>query len=65
MLTTLCVFFVISFFELRHLYKAQERKEAFIYIVIAGLAVSLAMFLILVPRHSSFAKLLFDILEIH
>jgi hypothetical protein len=60
----LCIFLIFSFFELKALFKAKEKKEAGVYIFISIAAVSLAAFLMLVPDHASFADIMFKLFNI-
>ena len=64
MLIVLCLYLIISFFEVRHLYKTKKKKEAVLYIAISTLAVSLAMVLILSPDYNSFINLVLNLMGI-
>jgi uncharacterized membrane protein HdeD (DUF308 family) len=57
MFLILCAFIIVSFFELVHLFKTKEKKEAVIYIVLSVLTVIFALFLMLTPDYSSFSKI--------
>ena len=62
MFLILCAFIIVSFFELRHLFKTKEKKEAVIYIIISVMTVVLAVFLILVPDFKSLSKLFLSLM---
>lgn len=64
MLIILCILLIASFFEVKHLLKIKEKKEAFIYIALTAAAVLLAFFLILTPDYTSFAKIIFNLFNI-
>jgi uncharacterized membrane protein HdeD (DUF308 family) len=51
---------LISFFEIRSLFKKQEKKEAALFIVLGTLAVFLGVFLLLSPGYTSFSKIMLD-----
>lgn len=61
MLLILCIFIIVSVFELKHLFKKKEKKEALIYIIISGFAAMLAVFMMLVPDFISFSKIFLGI----
>jgi uncharacterized membrane protein HdeD (DUF308 family) len=58
MFLILCIFLIVSVFELIHLFKKKEKKEAAVYIVFSALALLLAVFLMLKPDYSSFTKII-------
>ncbi|MDD5016875.1 MAG: hypothetical protein PHO15_02100 [Eubacteriales bacterium] len=64
MLIVLCIYLIVSFFEVRHLFKTAKKKEGAIYIAVFTLAVSLGTILILSPNYNSFANFVFNILGI-
>ncbi len=61
MLTVLVIFLIVSFFELKALFKAKEKKEAAVYIVISIITAFLGVFLMLTPDYSSFADMFFKL----
>jgi hypothetical protein len=65
MFLILCIFLIASFFELLHLFKIKEKKEAVIHIVISALAVALGVYMLLMPDFSSFSKILLGIAGIN
>ena len=64
MITILCLFVAISFFEVFRLIKLKEKKEAAVFICTAALAIFLAMYLILSPQYDSFSVILFNLFNI-
>jgi hypothetical protein len=56
-----CAFIIVSVFEIKHLYKTKNKKEGFIYIIIASLTIALAVFLMLVPDFRSLTKIILDL----
>ena len=64
MLLVLCIFFIVSFFEIRHLLKIKEKKETLLYVVFSAAAVFVAVFLMLTPDYNSFADIMFKLFNI-
>ncbi len=62
MLIILFIFLAVSVFELWHLFKTKEKKEAFIYIVITAATVVLALYLMLTPGYDSFSNTMLKLL---
>jgi hypothetical protein len=60
----LILYAAVSFFEVRRLFKTGERKEAVIYLAIAGLAGLLVAYMMLFPGYVSFARLVLGALGI-
>lgn len=58
MFLILCIFLIVSVFELVHLFKTKNKKEAVVYIVLSGFAVLIAAYLMLTPDYSSFSKII-------
>ncbi|MGE5495005.1 MAG: hypothetical protein ACM3S4_06880 [Burkholderiales bacterium] len=61
MLIILCIFILISFFEVRSLFKRKEKAEAVLFIILGSAAVALGVFLMLASDFTSFAKIMLDI----
>lgn len=64
MLIILCIFILLSFFEIRSLFKRKEKTEAVLFIIIGAAAISLGVFLMLVTDYTSFAKVMLDLFNI-
>lgn len=64
MIGALLLYAAVSFFEVRRLLRTGERKEAILYLAIAGLAASLAAYMTLFPQYTSFGKMVLDALGI-
>jgi len=64
MFLILCIFLIVSFFEIMHLFKIKEKKEAVIFIGIAVITITLAVFLLLTPDYSSFSKTVLSLIGI-
>lgn len=58
MFLILCMFIIVSAIELIYLFRAKQKKEAAVFIIIAALACALAVYLIAVPNYPSFTKLI-------
>jgi multisubunit Na+/H+ antiporter MnhB subunit len=64
MAVCLCAFVLLSFFEIRSLFKRKEKTEAVLFIIIGALAVSLGVFLLMTPDFTSFSKIMLDLFNI-
>ena len=52
------IFLIASVFELRLLFRQNEKKEAIIYLCITALTIGLSIYLMLTPQFYSFAKMI-------
>ncbi len=64
MLIILCIFILISFFEVRSLFRRKEKPEAVLFIIIGAAAVALGIFLMQVTDFTSFAKVMLDLFNV-
>lgn len=64
MLIILVILLAISFFELRSLIKAKEKKEAALYIILTLFAAALGVFMMLVPDFESFSRMILHLFNI-
>ena len=53
-----------SVFEVRYLFKIQEKKEAVIFLVITALTLGLSAYLMLAPQIYSFACMMIDLFHV-
>ncbi len=58
MLIALGILAIASVFEVRHLIKAGEKKEAVIYLCIIAMTLALSTYLALTPLFYSFARMM-------
>ncbi len=55
---------IASVFEVRYLFKMQEKKEAVIYLIITALTLGLSAYLMLAPKIYSFARMMLDLFHV-
>lgn len=60
----LIIFLIVSVFEVVHLIKYKNKKETAVYVVFTVMTVALALYMILVPEHMSFSKLMQNLFNI-
>lgn len=61
----LAIFLAASVFEVLHLFRSREKKEAAVYLVLAAAALGLAVYMMANPQYDSFAKLALDLLGVN
>ncbi len=64
MLIVLIILLAVSFFELRSLIKAKEKKEAVLYIALAIFAAAVGVFMMLIPDFMSFSRMILKLFDI-
>lgn len=64
MLIILCIFLIISVFEVIHLVKYKNKREVAVYAVITAMTIALALYVILVPEYESFSKAMLNLFNI-
>lgn len=64
MVILLCIFLIVSVFEVVHLIRYKNYKEIIVYIAIAAMTVSLALYIMLVPEFKSFTRIILDLFNV-
>lgn len=64
MLIILCIFIIVSVFEIIHLIKYKNKKELTVYSVITAMTIALALYVILVPEYESFSRVMMNLFNI-
>lgn len=64
MVIMLCIFLIVSVFEVVHLIRCKNKKEVVTYVVVTAMTVALAVYLMLVPEFKSFARLMLNLFSI-
>jgi hypothetical protein len=61
MIYILCIFIIISFFEVRFLVNNKEKKEMAIYIILTAIVIFLSVYMMLFPDYIGFSKMILDL----